>query len=170
MNPTVAAPPSRGPANTAPPWVSAISRTMAGPRPEPGRARAAARWKQNRAPAGSSVPSAPPSTNPPSGAPSTPTGTSGTPTGTYDGGAADTRYGPVQVEITYTAGRITAARTLQTPGESGRDIEINKAAVPTLIQETLQAQSAHIDSVSGATYTSEGYAESLQSAIDAAHG
>ncbi|RJQ82101.1 FMN-binding protein [Amycolatopsis panacis] len=125
---------------------------------------------QNRAPAGSSVPSAPSGTNPPSGTSSTPTGTSGTPTGTYDGGAADTRYGPVQVEITYTAGRITAARTLRTPSESGRDIEINNAAVPTLIQETLQAQSAHIDTVSGATYTSEGYAESLQSAIDAAHG
>ncbi|MFF0145727.1 uncharacterized protein with FMN-binding domain [Amycolatopsis sulphurea] len=118
---------------------------------------------QNRSPAGSAVPSG---TNPPSGTSSTPTGTSGT----YDGGGADTRYGPVQVEITSTAGRITAARTLQTPSENGRDIEFNDAAVPTLIQETLQAQSAPIDTASGATYTAEGYAASLQSAIDAAHG
>jgi uncharacterized protein with FMN-binding domain len=128
---------------------------------------------QNRAPAGSAVSTAPPSTGSPSSTATPPsTGTSsgsGSPTGTYDGGAVDTRYGPVQVEITYSAGRITAARTLQVPSESGRDIEINNAAVPTLVQETLQTQSAQIDTVSGATYTSEGYVESLQSAIDAAH-
>ena len=53
--------------------------------------------------------------------------------------------------------------------ESRRDVEINDAAVPQLVQETLQAQSAQIDTVSGATYTSEGYIQSLQSAIDASH-
>lgn len=100
-------------------------------------------------------------------------GTTATPgaggNGTFDGGAVDTRYGPVQVRIVMSGGKITDAQVLQVPSESGRDVRINSAAVPVLIQETLQAQSAQIDSVSGATYTSQGYTESLQSAIDAAH-
>lgn len=116
-------------------------------------------------PAGTAVPS--PSSTAPG---STPSATSGAGvSGTYDGGAADTRYGPVQVRITLSGGKITDAQALQVPNESGRDVEINDAAVPVLVQETLQAQNAQIDSVSGATYTSEGYIESLQSAIDAAH-
>jgi uncharacterized protein with FMN-binding domain len=90
--------------------------------------------------------------------------------GTFTGEAADTRYGPVQVRITVAGGRITDAQAVEYPQESGRDVRINSAAVPELNQETLQAQSAQIDTVSGATYTSEGYQQSLQSAIDAAHG
>jgi uncharacterized protein with FMN-binding domain len=90
--------------------------------------------------------------------------------GTFTGEAADTRYGPVQVRITVAGGRITDAQAVDYPQESGRDVRINSAAVPELNQETLQAQSAQIDTVSGATYTSEGYQQSLQSAIDAAHG
>jgi uncharacterized protein with FMN-binding domain len=89
--------------------------------------------------------------------------------GTFTGDAADTRYGPVQVRITVSGGRITAADAIEYPQESGRDVRINTAAVPALNQETLQAQSAQIDTVSGATYTSEGYQQSLQSAIDQAH-
>jgi uncharacterized protein with FMN-binding domain len=89
--------------------------------------------------------------------------------GTFTGDAADTRYGPVQVQITLAGGKITAAQAVQVPQENGRDVRINSAAVPILVQETLQAQSAQIDTVSGATYTSEGYTQSLQSAIDAAH-
>jgi len=89
--------------------------------------------------------------------------------GTFTGDAVDTRYGPVQVQITVSGGRITAAQTLQVPQESSRDVRINSAAVPILNDETVQAQSAQIDTVSGATYTSEGYTRSLQSAIDAAH-
>lgn len=90
--------------------------------------------------------------------------------GTFTGSAADTRYGPVQVQITVADGKITDAQAVEYPQESGRDVRINSAAVPELNQETLQAQSARIDTVSGATYTSEGYQQSLQSAIDAAHG
>ncbi|MET7992815.1 FMN-binding protein [Amycolatopsis sp. NPDC005232] len=101
-------------------------------------------------------------------APPTASGT-GSGGGTFTGQAADTPYGPVQVEITVSGGRITAARVVQVPQESGRDVRINSAAVPVLNQETLQAQNAEIDTVSGATYTSEGYIQSLQSAIDAAH-
>jgi uncharacterized protein with FMN-binding domain len=89
--------------------------------------------------------------------------------GTFTGAAADTRYGPVQVRITVSGGRITAAEAIEYPQESGRDVRINSAAVPELNQEALQAQSAQIDTVSGATYTSEGYQQSLQSAIDQAH-
>jgi uncharacterized protein with FMN-binding domain len=95
---------------------------------------------------------------------------SGSGDGTFTGEAADTRYGPVQVRITVAGGRITDAQAVEYPRESGRDVRINSAAVPELNQETLQAQSAQIDTVSGATYTSEGYQQSLQSAIDAAHG
>ncbi|MGW4527313.1 FMN-binding protein [Amycolatopsis sp. NPDC004378] len=89
--------------------------------------------------------------------------------GTFTGDAADTRYGPVQVRITVAGGRITDAQAVQYPQESGRDVRINSDAVPELNQETLQAQSAQIDTVSGATYTSEGYQQSLQSALDQAH-
>ena len=89
--------------------------------------------------------------------------------GTFTGDPADTRYGPVQVRITVSGGRITAADAIDYPQESGRDVRINSEAVPALNQEVLQAQSAQIDTVSGATYTSEGYQQSLQSAIDQAH-
>ena len=85
--------------------------------------------------------------------------------GTFTGDAADTRYGPVQVRITVSGGKITEANAIEYPQESGRDVRINSAAVPELNHETLQAQSAQIDTVSGATYTSEGYQQSLQSAI-----
>ncbi len=84
------------------------------------------------------------------------------------GNAAQTRYGPVQVEITVTNGQITAATAVVYPTQSGRDRQINARAVPQLSQEALTAQSARIDTVSGATYTSNGYRTSLQSAIDQA--
>lgn len=86
-----------------------------------------------------------------------------------NGQAADTQYGPVQVQITVSGGRITRADAIDYPQGGGRDQEINSQAVPQLDQETLQAQSAQIDTVSGATYTSDGYRQSLQSALDAAH-
>ncbi|MGN6088993.1 MAG: FMN-binding protein [Actinomycetales bacterium] len=87
-------------------------------------------------------------------------------TTTVTGNAIDTRYGPVQVQLTMTAGSITAVRVLQYPAHDGRDIQINNYALPVLIQETTQAQSANIDMVSGATFTSDGYIQSLQSALD----
>jgi uncharacterized protein with FMN-binding domain len=74
----------------------------------------------------------------------------------------------VQVRITVSDGRITAADAVDYPMNNGRDQEINRFAIPQLQNETLQAQSAQIDMVSGATYTSEGYTTSLQSAIDQA--
>lgn len=94
--------------------------------------------------------------------------TTSTYTGTVTGTAADTRWGPVQVRVTVASGRITAVDVIQEPDGNGRDREINADAVPTLVSETLQAQSARIDMVSGATYTSDGYVTSLQSALDQA--
>ena len=89
--------------------------------------------------------------------------------GTFTGEAVDTRWGPVQVEITVESGKITSARTVQVPANNSRDVEINDYAVPILNQETVQAGGAHIDAVSGATVTSDGYISSLQSAVDQAH-
>jgi uncharacterized protein with FMN-binding domain len=82
------------------------------------------------------------------------------------GDAVDTRWGPVQVEVTFSGDTITAVKTVQAPDSNGRDIQINNQALPILQQEALASQSADIDTVSGATYTSEGYIQSLQSAID----
>lgn len=73
------------------------------------------------------------------------------------------------MQITVRGGRIVRADAIVYPQGSGRDQEINSQAVPQLDQETLDAQSAHIDTVSGATYTSDGYRSSLQSALDEAH-
>jgi uncharacterized protein with FMN-binding domain len=78
------------------------------------------------------------------------------------GPTVDTEKGPVQVEVSFEGDRIGSVRMLQQPNHPQ-----TTAAVPELIAETLQAQSADIDTVSGATITSEGYKESLQAAIDA---
>ena len=85
------------------------------------------------------------------------------------GTVASTRWGPVQVQLTVSGGKITSVQVVQQPDDNRRDEEINASAVPTLVQETLDAQSAEIDMVSGATITSEGYLQSLQSALDQAH-
>lgn len=88
---------------------------------------------------------------------------------TYAGDAVMTRYGNVQVQITVEDGRITAAEVLQVPWNDRHDQMINSAAVPVYNEETVTAQSAQIDVVSGATYTWDGYTQSLQSAIDQAN-
>jgi uncharacterized protein with FMN-binding domain len=87
---------------------------------------------------------------------------------TVTGPSADTRWGPVQVRVTVDNGTITDVTVVDYPTANGKDRSINARAVPILVQETLDAQSAEIDMVSGATYTSEGYLESLQAALDQA--
>lgn len=84
------------------------------------------------------------------------------------GDAVDTQYGPVQVQVTISGGKVTKIDVLQSPSERPRDIEINNYALPILTQEALAAQNATIDVISGATYTSQGYIGSLQSALDQA--
>jgi uncharacterized protein with FMN-binding domain len=90
-------------------------------------------------------------------------------TRTITGSSVNTRYGPVQVQLTIRGSRITSAAAIEYPTSNGRDREINSYAVPQLNAEVVAAQSAGIDTVSGATYTSDGYLKSLQSALDAAH-
>ncbi|MEV6109852.1 FMN-binding protein [Streptomyces sp. NPDC051940] len=90
--------------------------------------------------------------------------------GTFTGDPVDTRYGPVQVAVTLEDGRITAVEAVQLPSGNPRDEEISAYAVPQLTQDALDAQSAGIDTVTGATYTSEGYIQSLQSALDQSRG
>jgi uncharacterized protein with FMN-binding domain len=87
---------------------------------------------------------------------------------TVTGDEASTRWGPVQVELTIANGSITDVSVVEYPDNNGKDQQINTRALPVLIQETLDAQNANIDMVSGATVTSEGYLESLQSALDKA--
>ena len=84
------------------------------------------------------------------------------------GAVAQTQWGPVQVQLTVRSGAITQVTVPQYPHSNGRDVEIANFSLPTLIQETIQSQSADIDMVSGATYTSDGYLRSLQSALDQA--
>lgn len=87
---------------------------------------------------------------------------------TVAGNVAQTAYGPVQVTITVTDHKITAASVPVYPNGSPHDQQISSYALPQLIQETVAADSANISAVSGATYTSQGYISSLQSAIDKA--
>ncbi|MFC8360974.1 FMN-binding protein [Streptomyces griseorubiginosus] len=89
-------------------------------------------------------------------------------TKTVTGDTIQTRWGPVQVRITVKDGRLTEVTAVSYPSDNPRDQEINSYALPRLRSEALQAQSANIDTVSGATYTSEGYRQSLQSALDSA--
>lgn len=111
-----------------------------------------------------------------SGASPTPSSTGGAGTGgagttstkTVTGAAADTMYGPVQVQITVKNGKLTAADATVYPTETPRDAQINAYAIPQLEQETVAAGNAKINAVSGATYTSNGYIASLQSALDKA--
>lgn len=96
------------------------------------------------------------------------TASSGLQDGTYTGDSVGTRYGPVQVQITVSGGSISAVDVVDYPSDNPRDRQINQQALPMLVSETTSAQSAQIDLISGATYTSEGYLQSLQSAIDRA--
>lgn len=87
---------------------------------------------------------------------------------TVTGSTSHTQWGPVQVQITTSGGSITDVAVLQYPTGNSTDEEINSYALPILTQSTIDAQSAQIDMVSGATVTSVGYRESLQSALDQA--
>ncbi len=87
---------------------------------------------------------------------------------TVTGDTAQTQWGPVQVELTVSGAKVTDVSVVQYPSGNGRDQQINSYALPVLIQETLDQQSAQIDMVSGATVTSVGYQQSLQSALDQA--
>jgi uncharacterized protein with FMN-binding domain len=102
----------------------------------------------------------------PAGATPRPTKTSsGTTSGTFTGDAIRTRYGTVQIAVVMTDGKIVDVQELQMPSDRRLSAQISQEAGPLLRSEVLQAQSANINGVSGASYTSEGYYESLQSAL-----
>jgi uncharacterized protein with FMN-binding domain len=107
--------------------------------------------------------------NPSSGSSSKPSPSPKPTTSTVTGTVAQTMWGPVQVQLTVAGAKVTKVSILQYPNGNGRDVEIANYAFPILINETLQTQSANIDMVSGATYTSTGYVQSLQSALDHAN-
>ena len=90
--------------------------------------------------------------------------------GTLVGQPVSMRWGTVQVQVTVSGGRITDITALQLPDGDPRSSQISQYAEPYLRESALQAQSAAVDVVSGATYTSEAYARSLQSALDQASG
>ncbi len=83
-----------------------------------------------------------------------------------DGKVASTSYGPVQIQLIKRSGKIVKVAVLVQPTNTLHDVQIGEFAFPKLISETLTAQNGKIDAVSGATYTSAGYIQSLQSALD----
>jgi uncharacterized protein with FMN-binding domain len=125
---------------------------------------------------GASLPSTAPSTSAPStsapaksrSAPSTSAPSTSGATRTIAGQAVQTQYGVVQVQVVVSGNKIKNVSFLQLTAYDPRSQEINSAAAPILLQQTLAAQSSQIDGVSGASYTSQGYVQSLQSALDQA--
>ncbi|MFB9818928.1 FMN-binding protein, partial [Arthrobacter ramosus] len=89
--------------------------------------------------------------------------------GTFDGSQIQTRYGTVQVQAVISGGKITDVVPLQLTDVGSLSGEIDQQAVPMLKSEVLSSQSSNVDTVGGATYTSEGYLSSLQAALDAAN-
>ena len=85
---------------------------------------------------------------------------------TATGNAVDTQYGPAQVRVTVKGGKITDIEAVQLQSNDPRSQQISSSAEPILKQEALAKQSAHIDAVSGASFTSASYTQSLQSALD----
>jgi uncharacterized protein with FMN-binding domain len=119
-------------------------------------------------------PTATPSGAPPSGGASpTPTATpapaaNGLKSGSFTGQTYTNPYGNVQVQVVISGGKITSVKTIQYPNGHQQSVFINSQALPLLEQEVLNAQSAQINIIGGATFTSQGYAQSVQSALDAA--
>lgn len=88
--------------------------------------------------------------------------------GTYAGSSVDATYGNVQVQVTVKGGKITDVQFLDHPSGRGESVSINNMAMPILTQEAISAQSANVQTVSGATFTSGAFVQSLQSALDKA--
>jgi uncharacterized protein with FMN-binding domain len=111
----------------------------------------------------------PPAGPPPPGPESTTTQPAASGSGTVDGEVVPTRYGDVQVAVVLSGTRIVDVKAITLPFDRARSQDISTQVAPLLHDEVLQAQSARIDTIGGATYTSDAYARSLQSALDKAH-
>ncbi len=114
------------------------------------------------------APTTPPTV--PSTAPVAPNPSSAYKDGTYTGPSVDVNWGYVQVQATIRSGKISDVQVVQYPNERRTSLNINSIAVPELQQEAIQAQSANVNIITGATLTSEGFQESLQTALDQARG
>lgn len=119
------------------------------------------------------VPTTPAPTSTTPGAATTPTPasppvTAGATDGTFAGAVVRTRFGNVQVQVTIAGGAITDVTPLQLTNDDSRSVQISNRAAPILHDEVLKSQSANVSNVSGATYTTQGYLSSLQSALDQA--
>jgi uncharacterized protein with FMN-binding domain len=96
------------------------------------------------------------------------TGSAALKDGTFSGDEAQTPFGPVQVKVTVSGSKITNVTPLELTTYGGRSVEISNYAAPIIRSEVIKAQSANVSNVSGATYTTEGYLSSLQSALNKA--
>jgi uncharacterized protein with FMN-binding domain len=106
-----------------------------------------------------------PTTSTPSGGSTPPPPATSSVSGVFTGPTVEMEYGPVQVAIDVQGGKITDVKAVQYPVDRPRSQFINSQAVPLLRSEVLQAQSANVNLISGATFTSEAFARSLQAAI-----
>jgi uncharacterized protein with FMN-binding domain len=135
---------------------------------------AAAAAAPSPSPSSSGSPAASPSpATTPAGAKAPPTPTpmpaARSSSGAFTGADVPTIYGDVQVRIVVSGGRVTDVKALQLPSDRARSAEISQYSEPVLRSEVIQAQSANVDIVSGATYTSEAYAQSVSAALQQAH-
>ena len=106
-------------------------------------------------------------TAPSPAAPAAPAAPSST-AGSFTGSSVSTQFGSVQVQVVVANGKITDVKTLHLTDSGGRSVQISNRAAPILRSEVLSSQSAHVSTVGGATYTSDAYLSSLQSALDQA--
>ncbi|RFA07918.1 hypothetical protein B7R54_00845 [Subtercola boreus] len=154
---------STGLAETAvTPDASSASSANAAPAPAPSASASATPAPSSSASA--SATAAPSATPTPEATAAAPSGTSGT----FTGSSVSTRYGSVQVQVVVANGSITDVVALKLTDDDNRSVSISNRAAPVLRKEVLAAQSAKVQSVSGATYTSDAYLTSLQSALDQA--
>ena len=151
--------PVLGAARIVPPVRGTTSAAAAPPAPAPTTGRPTTGRPTKKHPAGSSsTPRRATATRTPSAVPRV-----------VDGPLVQTQYGGVQVAVTYVGHRILDVKALHLTDSSDTSVSISAQAAPMLRQEALAAQSARIDMVSGASYTSAAYVQSLQAALDAAH-
>ena len=147
--------------------IAAVSRVQVTPAPTASPAPAATADGSTATPAPTVAPTLAPA---PTAAPTQAPAGGGLADGTVTGSTVQTRFGPVQVQLTISGGSIVDVTALQVPSGDRRSWQISQYAEPILRSEALQAQSASIDLVSGATYTSDAYTRSLQAALDQARG
>jgi uncharacterized protein with FMN-binding domain len=88
--------------------------------------------------------------------------------GSYTGSVANAYYGNVQVQVSISGGKITNVQFLQYPNDNPNSQNINQQATPYLQQEAIQAQSANVNTITGATFTSQAFVQSLSSALNQA--